>query len=44
MKGDCVTMKDNIIEVKNLKKYYLGGRIKALDGINLDVKRGEVIV
>lgn len=37
-------MKDNIIEVKNLKKYYIDGTIKALDGIDLDVKRGEVIV
>ncbi len=37
-------MKDNIIEVKGLKKYYLNGKIKALDGVDLDVKRGEVIV
>ncbi len=37
-------MRDNIIEVKELKKYYLDGRIKALDGIDLEVKKGEVIV
>ena len=37
-------MNDNIIKVSGLKKYYLGGKIKALDGIDLDVKRGEVIV
>ena len=37
-------MKDNIIEVKGLKKFYSAGTIKALNGINLDVKKGEVIV
>ncbi len=37
-------MKDNIIEVKGLKKYYFNGEIKALDGVDLDVKKGEVIV
>ncbi len=37
-------MNDNIIEVKNLKKYYMNGTIKALDGVDLDVKKGEVIV
>ena len=36
-------MNDNIIKVSGLKKYYLGGKIKALDGVNLDVKKGEVI-
>ncbi len=37
-------MKDSIIEVKNLKKYFVNGTIKALDGIDLEVKKGEVIV
>ncbi len=37
-------MKDNIITVNNLKKYYKNGEIKALNGINLEVKKGEVIV
>ncbi len=37
-------MKDNIITVNNLKKHYKNGEIKALNGINLEVKRGEVIV
>ena len=34
-----------LIEVRDLKKYYkLGGNIiKALDGINLDIKKGEFI-
>lgn len=35
----------SLIEVRNLKKYYkLGGTIiKALDGINIDINRGEFI-
>ena len=37
-------MKDNtIISVKDLKKYYDGG-VHALDGVNMDVVRGEVVV
>ena len=37
-------MSDNIIKVSGLKKYYLDGKIKALDGVDLEVKKGEVIV
>ncbi len=38
-------MKDNtLIEVSGLKKYYKNGAIKALDGVELDVTKGEVIV
>ncbi len=37
-------MSDNIIEVRGLKKYYLGGQVKALDGIDADIKKGEVVV
>lgn len=37
-------MSDNIIEVRGLKKYYLGGKVKALDGIDADIKKGEVVV
>lgn len=40
-------MKDNndaIISVRDLKKHYLGGKVKALDGINLDIHKGEVVV
>ncbi len=38
-------MKDNVlIKVENLKKHYLGGKVKALDGINAEIKKGEVIV
>ncbi len=35
---------DNIIEVRDLCKHYRGGKIKALDGITVDIKRGEVVV
>ena len=38
-------MNDNIIiEVNNLKKHYNGGAVKALDGINLEIDKGEVVV
>ena len=37
-------MNDNIIQVTGLKKHYKGGVIKALDGIDLDIRRGEVVV
>ena len=35
---------DNLIQVKGLKKYYNKGAIKALDGITVDIKRGDVMV
>ena len=37
-------MNDNIIEVKGLKKHYTGGVVKALDGIDCEIRRGEVVV
>ncbi len=38
-------MKDNaIIETRDLKKHYKNGEIKALDGIDLTIERGEVVV
>ena len=33
-----------LIEVKNLKKYYKGDAIKALDGVTIDVNKGDVMV
>ena len=33
-----------VISVKDLKKYYNGEEIKALDGITTDIKKGEVVV
>jgi len=38
-------MKDNsLISVQNLKKYYLGDSVKALDDVSVDFKKGEVVV
>ena len=37
-------MNDSIIKVSGLKKHYLDGKIKALDGVDLEVEKGEVIV
>lgn len=38
-------MTDNVlIKVENLKKHYNGGDVKALDGINCEIKKGEVVV
>ena len=39
-------MSDNkvIISVQGLKKYYRGGAIKALDGIDVEIRKGEVVV
>ena len=33
-----------IIQVKNLKKHYNKGAIKALDGVSVDINRGDVMV
>ena len=33
-----------LIEVKDLKKHYKGGEIKALNGITTNIKQGEVVV
>ncbi len=40
-------MSDNeniLIKVRGIKKYYNDGAVKALDGIDIDIMRGEVIV
>ena len=38
-------MTDNVlIKVENLKKHYTGGAVKALDGVNCEIKKGEVVV
>lgn len=38
-------MTDNVlIKVKDLKKHYNGGAVKALDGINCEIEKGEVVV
>ena len=33
-----------LISVRDVKKYYNGGRVKALDGISTDIESGEVVV
>ncbi len=39
-------MSDNktLIRVENVQKYFRGGKIKALDGISTEIKKGEVVV
>ena len=38
-------MKDNcLIKIEQLKKHYKGGEIKALDGLDLEISKGEVVV
>ena len=37
-------MSEKLIEVKNLCKYYNKGTIKALDGISVDINKGDVMV
>ena len=36
-------MTEKLIEVKDLKKYFNGGEVKALDGISVDICKGDVI-
>ena len=36
-------MAQKLIEVHDLKKYYNGGDVKALDGVTADVYKGDVI-
>ncbi len=33
----------NIIELKNIKRSYENGKIKALDGVSLEIKKGEFV-
>ena len=35
---------NTMISVKDLKKYYNGEKIKALDGVSAEIKKGEVVV
>ena len=37
-------MSEKLIEVKNLKKYYNRGEIKALDDVSVNIDRGDVMV
>ena len=35
---------DALIKVRGLKKFYLGGKVKALNGVDVDIHKGEVVV
>jgi polar amino acid transport system ATP-binding protein len=35
---------DKLIKVTDLKKHYNGGEVKALDGVNCEIEKGEVVV
>ena len=37
-------MNDNIIQAIDVKKHFKGNEIKALDGVSLNIRRGEVVV
>lgn len=39
-----MTTDDILIKVEGLKKHYAGGRIRALDGVDAEIRRGEVVV
>jgi len=39
-----VATRDSLIQVTDLKKYYNKGAIKALDGVTVDINRGDVMV
>ena len=36
--------RDNLIQIRNLEKHYNNGKIKALDGVTVDIAKGDVIV
>lgn len=36
--------RDNLIEVRDLKKHYHGDKIRALDGVSVDIRFGDVMV
>ena len=35
---------DVLLKVVGLKKYYNGGKVKALDGVDCEIRAGEVVV
>ena len=39
-----MAISDKLIEVKNLQKYYNQGALHALDGVTVDINRGDVMV
>ena len=39
-----MTNAETLIHVEGLKKHYNHGRIRALDGIDIDINKGDVMV
>ncbi|MGN0158428.1 MAG: amino acid ABC transporter ATP-binding protein [Brotaphodocola sp.] len=39
-----MAINDSLIQVRNLKKHYKGGKIRALDGVTVDINKGDVMV
>jgi polar amino acid transport system ATP-binding protein len=39
-----VETRDKLIQIKNLEKHYNNGAIKALDGVTVDIDKGDVMV
>ena len=37
-------MSEALIQVRGLKKYYENGAVKAIDGVDMDIHKGEVVV
>ena len=39
-------MTDNLVEIEGMKRYYemISGTVKALDGVDIEVKEGERII
>ena len=37
-------MREALIQVRGLKKYYNNGTVKAIDGVDMDIYKGEVVV
>ena len=44
VKGATFIIIDSMIQVKNLKKHYHRGAIKALDGVTVNINKGDVMV
>ena len=44
MKDNSMEVVNTVIETVDLCKHYKGGQIKALDGVSMSVKKGEVVV
>ena len=39
-----MNVNESLIIAKGIKKHYKDGKIKALDGVDLEIKKGEVVV